>query len=240
MKGTRDHTPQAWRRMSAIHQRLETFLDRRGYDVVSTPLLEQTELFLRKSGGELASKMYSFTDPSGRRVSLRPEFTSSVVRAYVGGTFNGQLPHRWQYYGSVFRYEGASDDDGGDAANEGFEFQQLGAELMGAGAPAADAEVVALAVQGLTALGVRGLSLRVGHVGVVNAMLDALGLSERARVFVLGNLQTLKGGSTGAVQALERAEEMGLLGPSRSRKLTGLARRLDDEEAEGMVQGSPR
>ena len=50
--------------------------------MLDTPLLEQTELFVRKSGGELTTQLYSFVDPGGNRVSLRPEFTSSVIRHY--------------------------------------------------------------------------------------------------------------------------------------------------------------
>ena len=110
--GARDLDNTAWRRRSAIRERLRTFLDRRGYDAVELPTLEQTDLFLRKSGGELAARMYSFTDPSGRSVSLRPEFTSSVVRAYVDGSLRGPLPLRLQYAGPVFRYEPSADGSG--------------------------------------------------------------------------------------------------------------------------------
>ena len=53
--------------------------------------------------------MYSFVDPSGRHVSLRPEFTSSVVQGIVDGALKGPMPQRWQYCGPVFRYEGESD-----------------------------------------------------------------------------------------------------------------------------------
>ncbi len=70
-----DYSPARWRRLVTIRERIERFLDRRGYQTVATPVLESTDLFLRKSGGELAARMYSFVDPSGRRVSLRPEFT---------------------------------------------------------------------------------------------------------------------------------------------------------------------
>lgn len=54
-----------------------------GYRYLETPILESTELFLRKSGGELASRMYSFTDAGSNSVSLRPEFTSPIVRHYL-------------------------------------------------------------------------------------------------------------------------------------------------------------
>ena len=229
MRSARDYSPAGWRRLVTIHERLERFLDRRGYDTLATPILESTELFLRKSGGELAARMYSFTDPSGRRVSLRPEFTSSVVRSFVGGGLPGPLPQRWQYYGTVFRYEGPE--------MGGLEFQQLGAELIGARGAAADAEVLAIAVGGLSALGVRGHRLRIGHMGVVNAMLEGLGLSERARVFVLGSIGTLRDGEAGAEEVRARATELGLLGQRTAHGLARLARSMDPKDAEAMVEG---
>ena len=189
LKTARDYSPDLWKRLGIIHERLESFLDRRGYDVAAIPILESTELFLRKSGGELASQMYSFTDPSGHQVSLRPELTSSVVRQFIDGNLSGAMPQRWQYYGTIFRYEASANGDGAGGARE---FQQLGAEIIGASSEFADAEVLATAVQGLTTLGVTGHRLRVGHMGVVNAMLEALGLSERARVFVVNSFDDLR------------------------------------------------
>ncbi len=229
MKPARHFSPATWRRLAIIRQRLERFLDRRGYTVIGTPILENTELFLRKSGGELAARMYSFTDPSGRRVSLRPEFTSSVVRAFAEGLLEGPMPQRWQYCGPVFRYEGPE-----AAATE---FQQLGAEMFGVEGEFADAEVLALAAQGLSALGVTGHRLRIGHVGVVNAMLEGLGLSERARVFVLSSFGHLRQGDTGAAEVRARAHQLGLLQEDEGRRLSLLAQRMEAGEAEEMVQG---
>ncbi|MEX2431219.1 MAG: HisS family protein [Dehalococcoidia bacterium] len=229
MKTARDYSPASWRRVITIRERLERFLGRRGYDAIATPVLENTDLFLRKSGGELAARMYSFTDPSGRRVSLRPEFTSSVVRAFVEGGLKGPLPLRLQYAGTVFRYEGP------DVGS--LEFQQLGAELIGVAGEFADAEVLALAVQGLTALGVTGHRLRIGHVGVVNAMLDALGLSERARVFVLNSFGHLRNGDEGVAEVRARAHQLGLLDEGEGRRLARLARGMEASQAEEMVEG---
>ena len=216
-----------------IRDRLERFLDRRGYEVVATPILESTELFLKKSGGELAAQLYSFTDPSGRKVSLRPEFTSSVVRQFIEGTLKGPMPQRWQYCGTIFRYEGV----GKENTPGGLEFQQLGAELLGAANETADAEVLATSVQGLSTLGVKGHRLRIGHMGVVNAMLDGLGLSERARVFIVNSFDDLRDPDAGMEVVRARATKLGLLGDERTRALTKLAREMPADEAEGMVEG---
>ena len=234
MKTAREYSPSDWRRLAIIRDRLERFLDRRGYEVVSTPILEHTELFLRKSGGELAAQMYSFVDPSGRNVSLRPEFTSSVVREHIEGVLKGPMPQRWQYCGTVFRYEAA---DSNDSAPSGLEFQQLGAELLGASGDAADAEVLATAVQGLTAIGVKGHRLRIGHMGVVNEMLDSIGLSERARVFIVNSFPEIARGAVGVESVRKRAADLRLLGEDSTQALAELARKLPPEDAEGMVKG---
>lgn len=233
MKTARDYSPALWRRLVIIRDRLERFLDRRGYEVVATPIIENTDLFLRKSGGELAAQLYSFTDPSGRHVSLRPEFTSSVVSQFVEGALKGPMPQRWQYSGTIFRYEGAGEDN----SSGGLEFQQLGAELLGSPNEAADAEILATTVQALSTLGVVGHRLRIGHMGVVNAMLDGLGLSERARVFVVNSLDQLRNGEVGMAAVRARATDLGLLGDERTRELTKLAREMPAAQAEGMVEG---
>lgn len=227
--GPRGLTPKDRRKLALVQKRLETFLDRRGYESISTPTMESTDLFLRKSGGELAAKMFSFTDPGGRRVSLRPEFTSSVVRHYVEGSLKQQLPLRLQYCGSVFRY------DSGDKGSR--EFTQFGAELLGADRVAADAEAMAFAVQSLSALGIKGHGLRVGHMGVVNKLLESLRLSERARVFLLASLTTLRDGGEGQEQVRHRALKLGLLRPRDRPNLNQLARRLESKDAEQMVEG---
>ena len=208
--------------------RLERFFERRGYTPISTPMLESTDLYLKKSGGELAARMYSFTDPGGRRVSLRPEFTSSVVQAFVNGSLKGALPQRWTYSGPVFRYEPGSG---------GGEFEQLGAELIGSGGAAADAEILALATQGLSALGVTGHRLRIGHMGVAAAMLDALGLSERARVFMMGSLARLRAGEESPGDARRKALRLGLLAPDSAAPAARVARELPPADASAMAQG---
>jgi histidyl-tRNA synthetase len=229
LSGTTDLGPDDWKRVLTVQAHLRTFLSKRGYQIIATPMLEQTELFLRKSGGELAAKMYTFTDPSGRRVSLRPEFTSSVVRAYVEGSLHGRLPLRWQYSGTIFRYEPDQESTR--------EYSQLGAEIIGADGPEADAEVIALAAHGLTGLGVSGHRLRIGHLAVINGVFEALRLSERARVFVLSNLGQLAQGADGLERVRLRASSLGLLNSRAPKELTGLVKRLGTEDAQKMIEG---
>ena len=204
LNGMEDEGPQATQTISWAAGALCSLMSSYGYRRVDTPLMEETDLLLRKSGGELASKMYTFTDPGGHRVSLRPEFTSSIVRAYLQGmNGGGSLPVRWSYLGPVFRYE--------PEVTEHRQFTQVGAELIGAAGPWADAEVMAVAVKGLSRVGITGHRLIVGHLGYVAALLDSLDLSDRARLFLLASVGTLSHGADGVRQVRQRAEELGLL-----------------------------
>ncbi|MBI2872256.1 MAG: ATP phosphoribosyltransferase regulatory subunit [Chloroflexi bacterium] len=228
LAGMQDQPPEVWARLHYVEDELRRFLAGYGYQPVATSLLEETELFLRKSGGELAARLYGFTDPGGRRVSLRPEFTSSVVRAFIEGALGRVLPMRLQYAGPVFRYEQA----GGHR-----QFTQVGAELLGAATTGADVEVLALACHGLAHLGITGHRLTIGHLGAVTHLLEGLGLSQRAQVFMLANLPELKRGAEGTAAVRRRAAEVGLLrerdgGHALSRLVGG----LPDEEAVELVQ----
>ncbi len=200
LDGTRDLLDGEWARLSSLTIALRESFSVKGYVPVDTPILEPTELFLKKSGGELASRLYSFTDPGGHRVSLRPEFTSSVIRAYVQG--GASSPVRWQYAGPVFRYE-----EGSDRPRQ---FTQVGAELIGDGSPQADAEVVGLACQGLEHLGLKSLSLRIGHVGALSRLLAGFGLSERTRWFLVGRVAGLAAGDGAGLK--EEMVRLGLYG----------------------------
>ncbi len=201
LKGMQDRKPDQTRVLSWVGLNLGDFLDGYGYRRIDTPLLEETELFLRKSGGELASKMYTFTDPGGRRVSLRPEFTASVVRAHLQGLDNGPFPLRWQYRGPVFRYEM-------DEA-EYRQFTQAGAELIGADGPWSDAEVMAVACRGLARLGIK-CQIVIGHMGFIGALLDEQGLSDRAALFLLNSISDLRRGEEGVAEVIRRAAILGL------------------------------
>lgn len=225
MSGAGEQSLSRQRSAAGVRARLARFMERRGYAEVSTPIIEPTDLFLKKSGGELAAQMYSFTDPSGRPVSLRPEFTSSVALAFAEGRLPGPLPQRWQYAGTVFRRE------------SGGEFDQFGAELIGAGSAAADAEILALAAQGLAVLGVSGLRLRIGHVGVAAALYDALGLSERSRVFLLKRLAALQSGEESPEGLRASAERLGLLSPRAGERSSGSALQAPPDDADDAALG---
>ena len=178
----------------------------RGYTRISTPLLEETELFLRKSGGELSSRLYDFDEPGGFRTSLRPEFTSPVIRYAIDTGEAESKICRYQYFGPVFRYASPEHSDGSKTR----QFNQLGAELIGAPAPRADGEVIAMAVEGLAALDSSAVTIALGHVGLLRRLLKKFQLSERASQFLLSNVGQISTESMPDV--LDRAEKLGFLG----------------------------
>lgn len=203
LPGMRDLTGESAMRVRQASDLLCRFLFANGYKLIDTPLLEDLELFVRKSGGEVGSRIYAFTDPGGRRVSLRPEFTSSVIRHHVSRGDRGGTG-RWCYSGPVLRYDLG---EGGGYR----QFTQVGAEMLGESGVGADAEVTWLAWAGLGELGLKGCQVKVGHLGVLHELLSGYSLSEPAKVFAISNVQALRGDERSVDSLLERAAEIGLL-----------------------------
>lgn len=227
-----DLDSKTWKRSDDVLTGLRSHLGSRGYEPIDTPLLEETELFVRKAGGDLAGRLYNFIDPGGTPVSLRPEFTSSVIRHFVDNEATLTLPVRWQYSGPVFRYA---------PAEQGCyrQFTQSGAELVGAGGDDADFEIVSLAVSGLQRLGLDSFRLRIGHLGVLHSLLDAFGLSEPAKLFIIGNMNALGEGGVNVDGLMKHAGDVGLLSGSVDLGL-GLESALESmstESAEEFIHG---
>ena len=203
LQGMSDTAEESLVSLRRLQDRIREFLSARGYVLLETPILEPTELFLRKSGGELAARMYTFIDPGGNQVSLRPEYTSSVVRHYLEGDAAPSLPVRVQYSGPVFRY----------GARSGFprQFTQVGAELLGSVDARADAEVLSVSYGILAYLGIEGHRMVMTDQGVLYRLLEALDLSERAVGFILASVPDLKDGTEGMTRVQRRAEVLHLL-----------------------------
>ena len=196
LPGMNDVTAETYDRISHVVDSLTGCFHERGFERLDTPLLEETELFVRKSGGEMSSRLFSFAGPGGATVSLRPEFTSSVIRHFVQSRSSSPLSARFYYSGPVFRF----DPDGEAGCSQ---FTQVGAELLGAGGVEADSEVILMAWEGLSRAGMRRQRLRIGHIEALNGVLDSFGLSDHTRKLVIAGMQELKsdGGSRGAQRA---------------------------------------
>ncbi len=206
LPGMADTGSGAIQRRDRLAQSLQQQYSLRGYERVDTPLLEATELFIRRSGGDLSSRLYSFTEPGGYEVSLRPEFTAPVLRLACSND-NLATPARYQYAGPVFRYPTPLSAENADPA----EFWQLGAELIGSPSAAAEGEIIAMALEGLEAAGAPEGEVSLGDVGLMWQALEPFGLMDRARLFLVNSVGNLKD-SGGAVDGVrEDARRMGLI-----------------------------
>ena len=222
---------ESWLRKQRMQESLTSLIGSYGYRFLETPLLEGTELFLRQSGGDLASRMYSFVDAGSNQVSLRPEFTSPIMRHYLEGESEPALPARFQYAGPVFRYDVAHPEGSG-------QFTQVGAELIGADSVVADAELLTLASEVLARAGVVDCRIDLADLDVFHSVLDVAQVSDRARSFILASLPQLKNGPASLPQVRERAYQLHLGDrATENQELSAAIAGLDDEQARQVIQG---
>jgi histidyl-tRNA synthetase len=162
IKGTKDILPQEarkWQRVERIAQRV---FELYGYREIRTPVFEATELFERGTGmtsDVVTKEMYTFLDKGGRSLTLRPEYTPSIVRSIIENRLYLQPePLRFYYLGPMFRY---------DKPQKGRfrQFHQMDIEVFGEKDPAIDAEIVEMAHTMLEELKVTGIETLVNSIG---------------------------------------------------------------------------
>ncbi len=161
-KGTKDILPSQVYLWQHLEKTARETSEKFAFKEIRTPVFEHTELFLRGVGDttDIVNKeMYTFLDKGGRSVTLRPEGTAGVARAFVeNGLAGGVLPAKLYYMISAFRYERPQ-------AGRLREFHQFGAEMYGAGGAFADAEIISLADGFLEALGLKKVALQINSIG---------------------------------------------------------------------------
>jgi histidyl-tRNA synthetase len=161
VRGTLDLLPPAGGRMLALYRRAARLARLYGYRYVETPALERTDLFVRTSGQSsdvVAKEMYTFEDRAGRSLTLRPEGTAPVMRAYLAAQHDQPSPFKAYYLARMYRY-------GRPQAGRYREHRQFGIEVFGAGGPAADVEVIVVGDRFLRELGLSRYSLRINSIG---------------------------------------------------------------------------
>ncbi|MBR4153640.1 MAG: histidine--tRNA ligase [Selenomonadaceae bacterium] len=161
-RGTKDILPNQIDGWIRLENKIRELCALYGYEEIRTPTFEHTELFLRGigEGTDVVDKeMYTFTDRGDRSITLRPENTASVVRAYLQNKLyaNAGLTKLF-YIGSMFRYDRPQ-------AGRLREFHQFGVEALGEKNPAVDAEIILLAWDFLKSLGLNDLKLKINTVG---------------------------------------------------------------------------
>lgn len=161
-KGTKDVLPSEVYLWHHVEETARKTAEQFAFKEIRTPVFEHTELFVRGVGDttDIVNKeMYTFLDKGNRSITLRPEGTAGVARAFLeNGLAGGALPAKMYYLISAFRYERPQ-------AGRLREFHQFGAELYGAAGAAADAEVISLADRFLKNLGLKQVSLQINSIG---------------------------------------------------------------------------
>ncbi|HUF48047.1 MAG TPA: histidine--tRNA ligase [Vicinamibacterales bacterium] len=179
IRGTHDILPGEVEKWRHVERTAQALCERYGYVEVRTPIIEREDLFAKGTGETtdiVQKEMYAFTDKGGERVTLRPEATPSMVRAYVEHNLEQVLPAAKLYsIGPMFRYERPQ-------KGRYRQFHQLDVEVFGMHDPAVDAEVIDLAWTLVAALGIAGAELVINSVGCADcrprfqeALLAALG-----------------------------------------------------------------
>ncbi|MSO73533.1 MAG: histidine--tRNA ligase [Alphaproteobacteria bacterium] len=152
VRGTRDLLPDDCRRHRQVSEAARAIAERYGYGEIATPIFEFTEVFKRTLGetSDIVTKeMYTFADRGGEMLTLRPENTAGVARAFISGELGQALPLKFFYAGPMFRHERPQ-------KGRLRQFHQIGVELIGVPEPLGDIEVIALGAHILDALGVLG------------------------------------------------------------------------------------
>lgn len=165
-RGTFDVLPEQARSRARLERAAAEIFARAGYEPIATPIFEDTALFERGVGQStdiVRKEMFTFEDKGERSLTLRPEGTASICRAYLEHGMHKQAqPVKLSYLGPFFRHERPQ-------AGRYRQFHQLGIECIGTDSPLADAEVIMLLSDLLSELGVPGVELRLGSLGSLDA-----------------------------------------------------------------------
>jgi len=162
IKGTQDILPEAAAVWLAVEKKIHSIMGLYNFKEIRTPIFEKTELFARRIGQltDIVSKeMYTFTDRGRKQITLKPEMTAPVMRAYIENKLYASMPVNKLYYISpLFRQENPQ-------AGRLRQFHQFGAEILGTREPEADVEIIELAMAVYQAADIKDLTLEINSVG---------------------------------------------------------------------------
>ena len=231
-RGTFDVLGEEASRRTALEARARSILEGAGYERIETPVFEATELFARGVGEStdiVRKEMFTFEDQAGRSLTLRPEGTAPVCRAYVEhGMHKRRQPVKLWYLSSFFRHERAQ-------AGRYREFWQIGAEAIGSEDPAVDAESISLLAALLAEMDVRELRLRLSSLGSLESRIE---YRERLQAYLRANQESLSDEVRGRIE-LNPLRAFDSEHPGTQRVMRGaplLREHLSDEDAEHFAQ----
>lgn len=161
VRGTHDVLPEDHRKFRHIVEAARETAERFGFTQMDTPIFESSEVFHRTLGDTsdvVTKETYTFADRGGESLTLRPEFTASIVRAFLSNGLKDTLPIKWFYAGPAFRYERPQ-------KGRFRQFHQIGAEALGIASPIADIELIDCAYTLLLQLGLTDVQLELNTLG---------------------------------------------------------------------------
>ncbi|MBC5637614.1 histidine--tRNA ligase [Ornithinibacillus sp. BX22] len=166
-RGTVDVLPKDAKKWQFVENKIKGICDKYHYEEIRTPVFEHTEVFSRGVGDStdiVQKEMYTFEDRGGRSLTLRPEGTAAVTRAFVQNKLYGEAnqPVKLYYFMQMFRYERPQ-------AGRMRQLNQFGVEVLGSADPAVDAEVIDLAMTVYRSLGLTSLKLVINSLGDVES-----------------------------------------------------------------------
>ncbi|MDR1511352.1 MAG: histidine--tRNA ligase [Endomicrobium sp.] len=173
-RGTHDIFGEDAAKMSWLEQKARDIFKKHGFEEVRTPIFEESSLFIRSVGQPtdiVEKEMYTFEDKKGRKLALRPEGTTSLVRAFIEHKMDVLMPvSKFFYAGEMFRYERPQ-------SGRYRQFHQIGAEFFCVSSPVADAEIILLACDLLDFVGINEMEARFdnGHFFEMKVHLNSLG-----------------------------------------------------------------
>lgn len=173
--GTRDFLPHEAQRKRVLENRLATLFANWDYDEVITPTFEYWEtVAVASENNSYGQNMFKFFDQTNRLLVLRPEMTTPMARVAATRLHEADRPLRLAYLANVFRQEEYQ-------AGRQCEFNQAGVELMGVPGAAADAEVIALAVEAMASCGLKDFQISLGHMQFISGLMEESHLSVTQR-----------------------------------------------------------
>jgi len=162
VRGTKDLFGEDIKKFNLVVEIARKISENYGFNEIATPIFEFTEVFARNIGEEtdiVSKEMYTFEDKGGKSLSLRPEFTSGIVRAFSNnGEMQQKLPQKFFSAGAVFRYERPQ-------KGRYRQFHQINCEYLGVKEPEADVETIKLAYDILQEIGLKNISLEINSLG---------------------------------------------------------------------------
>ena len=169
LKGFREFYPGEMSARRELTDTIEDRVRRYGFREIGTPALERTQMYVDKSGEEITEELYAFEDKGGRAVSMTPELTPTVARMVVARSGELARPIKWFSTRPFWRYEQVQQ-------GRFREFYQTNVDIFGTDRPEADAEILAVAADALTDLGLSAeeFEFRVSHRDILGGLLESL------------------------------------------------------------------